>query len=433
MQGSSESGAVQSLESRALVMLALVVSGEVIFILPFVLVRIFRPTFLDVFGFTNLQLGTVFSVIGTIGMLGYIPGGMLADRFHPRRLMAVALISTALGGLLYTTIPTLGALRFLYGFWGFTTLTLFWAAMIRATREWGGHDNQGSAYGLLDGGRGLTAALIASISVAIFAALLPTEVASATIDQRTAALKQIILIFTGLVFGASLLVWFAIPETLAGQSSDSRTKLTLKGVRNVLPLPAVWLQATIIVCAYVGMKSVEYFSLYASDAFGYDDVAAARLGTISFWVRPIAAIGAGFLGDRFGSSRMIIYSFGVVLVGSLAIALGTLGHGIYWIIVCTVAGTSAGIYALRGIYFALFEEAKIPIAFTGSAIGIVSVVGYTPDIFTGPLFGYLLDRSPGALGHQHVFGVVAAFTVLGIIATILFQLATRNSRKITGI
>ena len=90
-----------------------------------------------------------------------------------------------------------------------------------------------------------------------------------------------------------------------------------------------------------------------------------------------------------------------------------------------MAGTSAGIYALRGIYFALFEEAKIPIAFTGSAIGLVSVIGYSPDIFTGPLFGYLIDRSPGALGHQHVFGVVAAFTVLGLIATLVFQRVTR--------
>lgn len=406
---------------RTFVMVALVISGETIFLLPFLAARIFRPTVLDVFGLTNLELGTVFAVIGTVGMLGYVPGGMLADRFQARRLMVVALLSTAAGGLLYASIPTLGTLRVLYGFWGISTLTLFWAAMIRATREWGGHESQSSAYGLLDGGRGLTAALIASISVAIFAALLPAEVASATLEERTTALKQVILIFSSLVFAVSLLVWFAIPESAEVEPSVARQKLSLEGIRRVLPMPAVWLQATIIVCAYVGMKSTADFSLFARDAFGYDDVAAARLGTISFWVRPFAAIGVGFLGDRFGASRMILCSFGAVLLGSLAIAFGLLEQGIYWMLVCVVAGTSAGIYALRGVYFALFQEAKVPIAFTGSAIGLVSVIGYSPDIFTGPLFGYLLDRSPGALGHQHLFGVVAAFAVVGMMATFVFQ------------
>jgi uncharacterized membrane protein len=61
---------------RAMFMVALIVSGETIFLLPFVTSRIFRPTVLDVFELTNLQLGTVFSIIGTVGMIGYFPGGL---------------------------------------------------------------------------------------------------------------------------------------------------------------------------------------------------------------------------------------------------------------------------------------------------------------------------------------------------------------------
>jgi len=92
-----------------------------------------------------------------------------------------------------------------------------------------------------------------------------------------------------------------------------------------------------------------------------------------------------------------------------------------WMLVAIVAGTSVGIYALRGIYFALFEEAHVPWKITGSAVGLVSVIGYTPDIFFGPLMGHLIDRSPGALGHQHVFGVVTAFAIVGLVATLLFR------------
>ena len=406
-------------------MMALIASGEAIFFLPFVVARIFRPTFLDVFALTNLQLGTAFSLYGVVAMLSYFAGGPLADRFSARRLITAALVATSLGGVIFTTIPALGVLTLLYGFWGLTTILLFWAALIRATREWGGMTSQGRAYGILDGGRGFLSAILASISVVIFGALLPADVAAATLEQRAAALGQIIWIFTGLVAAVAALVWFSLPETSPDRESGATRKLTLEGVRRVSRMPAVWLQATIVVCAYVGFKSTDDFSLFARDAFGYDDVVAAQVGTVSFWVRPFAAIGAGLLADRSRAARVTALSFGVLIAGSLAIALGALQPGIHWMLVATVAGTSVGIYAVRGIYYALFEEARVPLIFTGSAVGLVSVIGYTPDIFMGPLTGYLLDRSTGALGHQHVFGVVAAFAAVGLVSTLLFQRVVR--------
>ena len=218
----------------------------------------------------------------------------------------------------------------------------------------------------LDGGRGLVAALLASASVAIFAAFLPTDVASASFEQRSYALSRIIWIFTGLTFLVSLLVWFALPTTKT--KSEERQKLTLEGVRKVMRMPAIWLQAIIVVCAYVGYKSTDDFSLYARDAFGYDDVAAARIGTITFWVRPFAAVSAGLLGDYIRSSRMVTASFAILATGALTIASGILQPGMYWVLIATIAGTSVGIYALRGVYFALFQEAKVPLAVTGSAV-----------------------------------------------------------------
>ena len=258
----------QSRLSRFAVMVALIISGEVVFGLPFVVARIFRPTFLDVFGLTNFQLGTAFSVYGVVAMLAYFPGGPLADRFSARRLITIALVATSLGGGVLASAPSLGLLALLYAFWGVTTILLFWAALIRATREWGGDATQGRAYGILDGGRGLVVAILASITVAIFAALLPADAASATLAQRTDALRQIIWIFTGLTLGVAALIWIAVPDGNQDQFSDSRQELTLEGVRSVLRMHAVWLQAVIVICAYVGYKSTDDFSLFARDAFG---------------------------------------------------------------------------------------------------------------------------------------------------------------------
>ncbi len=410
---------------RSMVMIALIAAGEAVFGLPFVLARVFRPTVLDVFGLTNLELGVAFSLYGIVGMIAYFTGGPLADRYSARRLMAVALVATAAGGVVYATIPPLSVLRPLYAYWGLTTVLLFWAALIRATREWGGADSQGRAYGILDGGRGLFAALLASITVAVFAAMLPADVAAATLEQRTTALIRVIWIFTGMTATAGVLVWITVPENTTDRTTAPK-RLTLDGLWTVLRMPTVWFQAGIIVCAYVGYKSTDDFSLYARDAFGYDDVAAAQIGTLSLWVRPFAAVAAGFIADRVGVSRTTAWSFALMVLGSLAIALGTPYLGVQWLLLVTVVGTSAGVMALRGIYFALFGEARVPLAFTGSAVGVVSVIGYTPDVFMGPAMGFLLDRSPGALGHQHVFGMVAIFGVIGLLSTLVFQRITRS-------
>ena len=79
----------------------LVMAGEAVFFLPFVVTRIFRATFLEVFQLSNVQLGLLFSAYGLVAMTAYFPGGPLADRFPARILMSIALISTALGGLLF--------------------------------------------------------------------------------------------------------------------------------------------------------------------------------------------------------------------------------------------------------------------------------------------------------------------------------------------
>ena len=423
----SRTGSETSRLRRGLIISVLIAAGEGVFLLPFVLARVFRPTFLDVFGITNLQLGLAFSFYGIVAMLAYFAGGPLADRFSARRLMAAALLATGLGGVALAGIPSAQGMKVLWAGWGLTTILLFWAAMLRATREWGGVSAQGRAYGLLDGGRGLLAAVIASATVLVFGALLPADVASATPEQREAAFRAVIWVFTGTTVLIALLVWLVVPDTTPQEEGGAEPKLSLAGIRNACRMPVVWLQAVIVVCAYVGYKATDDFSLLARDALDFDEVAAAGIGTLSFWIRAVTAVGAGYLADRVDSSRVTAGGFAILIVGSGLIASGAMVIGVAWMLIATIVATSVGVYALRGVYFALLAEGAVPMAFTGSAIGVVSVVGFTPDVFMGPLMGVLLDNSPGVLGHQHVFAAVAVFGVVGLVATIAFRRITKET------
>ena len=86
-------------------------------------------------------------------MGAYFFGGPLADRFPARKLLALSLWLTASGGLYLATFPGYYGAMIVWGFFWLSTVLLFWAALIKATRSWGGISNQGLAYGVLDGGR----------------------------------------------------------------------------------------------------------------------------------------------------------------------------------------------------------------------------------------------------------------------------------------
>lgn len=405
---------------KALILLSLMFSGECIFILPFLVTRIYRPTFLKVFDITNFELGTAFSVYGIVAAVSYFFGGPLADKFSPKKLMAFSLVATCLGGAAMSNIPSLPVLTVLYGLWGFSTILLFWAAFIKATRLLGGQENQGKSFGTVDAGRGFIAAALASCSVLLFDYFLKSPADTASLAELSQALGNIILLFSCLTAFSAILIWLFIPNTNEASTSSIHA-YSLGHIKEVINRRPVWMQALIVLCAYVGYKCTDDFSLYASVVMGYNDVDAAHVGTISFWVRPFAAIAAGFIGDRFIHSKVIALCFFIIIIGSLFISSGLINNSLELYILITIASISVGIYGLRGLYFALFEEAGLPIYLTGSAVGVVSVLGYTPDIFFGPLMGYVLDRSPGLSGHQHLFAILFVFAAIGFIISIYFN------------
>jgi sugar phosphate permease len=248
--------------------------------------------------------------------------------------------------------------------------------------------------------------------------------------EKQEALRAVIYGYTGITAAAGAFVWYAIRDGHTGGDPEAHDwnparESVLSHVGRVVRMPAVWLQATIVVCAYVGYKGFDNYSLYAVEGYGMNEVDAARIVAIGSWMRPVAALGAGFLGDRFTVSRMTVIAFALLLASTLYFAIDTPRPGAVWVLLGNTLITCAAIFGLRGLYFALFEEAGVPGAVTGTAVGLVSVLGFTPDIFVSWVGGILLDRSPGIEGHQHFFLFLAAFAVLGLLASLALTLRPR--------
>lgn len=408
-------------------LLLLILAGESVFILPFVLSRVFRPTVLDVFALDNTQLGLCFSVYGFVALVSYLFGGPLADKYPPRKLIAVALWMTALGGLVYATFPSYFVLKILYGYWGFTTIFLFWAAMIKATRVWGGESSQGKAFGLLDGGRGLVGALFGTMGVLIFSIFITSEIAEASLLESKQAFRYVILVSAGIVVVVGFLVWFFMRMDKVYEQAIILDKITFSQIKEVLKLPAVGLLMVIIACAYVGYKITDVFSLYAQDVMGYDQVQSAQVGTFLLFVRPIVGVVIGILADRSQTTYWLLVSFIVSFLGALLFATGVITDSSTLLFFISILIVATGVYAARSLYFAVMEQGKIPLVLTGTAVGLISLVGYTPDIFAGPAMGYLLDANPGEIGHRYVFWMLAVFSFIGGIgAWFYYRLYRKN-------
>ena len=407
-------------------LILLILAGEAVFVLPFVLPRIFRPTVLDVFKLDNVSMGLCFSVYGIVALVSYLLGGPLADKYPPRKLMAIALWMTAAGGLVFATFPSYEVLKILYGYWGFTTIFLFWAPMIKATRVWGGAASQGRAFGLLDGGRGLTGFLFGLLGVFIFSLFMAEEVADSTLLERQKAFRYVIYCSSALISIIALFVWFFM-KTDGNEKEILLERISLQQIKSVLKLPSVWLLMIIIMCAYVGYKITDILSQYANEVMLYDQVKSAEVGAFLQFLRPTTGIILGLVVDRFRISKVLTISFATCVVGGLLFASGIITPTATTLFFLSVIIIGLGVYAARALYFAVMQEGQIPVVLTGTAVGLISLIGYTPDIFAGPAYGYLLDTYKGALGHQYVFLMLAVFSLLGGIASLIYYRRYRQS------
>ena len=188
-----------------------------------------------------------------------------------------------------------------------------------------------------------------------------------------------------------------------------------RNMAEVLRQQTVWGQAGVIICAYCAFKGLDNYSLYAVQALGMDEVEAARLAAWGAYLRPVAAVLTGVAADRYSARRLIAISFAalVVFYGTLSVAVPSPG----WrqVIFVNLFGSFFFVFALRGVYFALLEETGTPQRLTGTTVGAVSFIGYTPEVFFAPLTGRVLDQAPGLPGLQHYFALLAVIAAIGLV------------------
>jgi nitrate/nitrite transporter NarK len=393
-----------------LVMAILCFAGGIIFMLPF-LREVYYIPMQQAFGYNNTQMGVLMSVFGAVSLLTYFPGGWIADRYSPRKLIASALLATGLAGLYFSTFPSYGISILIHGFWGGCVSLVFWGAMIKATRAWAPAQEQGRAFGILEGGRGVAEVVSSTVFLAIFAWL----------GSNAEGLAQVIVLFALTNIALAVLAWFVLDDSANSVTEDADSGVGLPEVIAVLKMPAVWLISLVVLTAYSAYWGSYYFAPYASDAYGLSVVLGGAVGVGKMWLKPFAAVGAGFVADRIGVARAVFGFFLIMTAGFVVFSLLPGGEGYLVIMLINASIVSMAIFALRGIYFALLEDGGIAPAVTGTAAGVISAVGFTPDVFMPLVGGLMLDAYPGVEGYRYFYLLIAILCAIGSIAAWLLM------------
>ena len=388
----------------------------------------FQLSILESFGITGTQLGQMYAMLGILYMVTYLPSGWLADRVSPRILMSFSLTFSGLLGLWFSTMPSFESLIVIFAGWGIAAGLTFWAALIKATNLLAKPTEQGRFFGILDGGRGLVEAILATLAVAIFAYY--TDNAG---QDTPDALRKVIYLYVGCMLVMAPIAYFILPEPDAKSESEPDAIIPQSKVWANLKVVAskyeIWLCGICILTGYQLFWATYSFSAFMQNQYGLTAVAVASITTAKLWMRPIGAVAAGFAGD-FMDREFIL---GVLLVlasvslASLVMLPPGVGSAALLGIVLVIGFLT---YAVRGIFWSTLESCGVSNKIKGLAIGVISLLGYSPDIYLPLLEGFLLEQYPGKQGYAIYFGGIAAMGLLGAVAA--WQLKRIAGRRAKG-
>jgi len=381
----------------------------------------YEVTILEVFNIELSQLNTIFSVMGIVTVIGYFPSGYLSDRFSAKWLLSISLFMTGLMGLWFAQIPSYANIIIIYIVWGFFSIFTFWSAHLKLVKLLSHSGEEGRFFGMWDGGRGVVEASLAMFALFIFSNIMGE---SGNADNSRQALVGVIYMYSIFLLFVAVLVAIFVKD-------DKKAKMTkgdgfgLSGLKEISANKLIFLMGGIIFMGYSVFWTFRTMSGFMQNSLGATAVTVAGIMVVAQWMRPVGGILGGFLADKLGKSNVII---GALTTGSILLivvaflpANTPINLAFVIILVCITF-----LWAIRGTYWSILGDCKVNNKVMGLAIGLVSLIGYLPDIFS-PMINTLSFRLFGSQwGHNGYFIISAVFGFLGVGLVILFKKLTKE-------
>lgn len=380
-------------------------------------------------GATRTQMGLLWSAYGFVNFLTYFPGGVLADKFSSKKLVLLACFGTAAIGVWYAALPSFVWLVVIHCALAITTVFVFWAAMEKTVMMQGGKDEQGKLFGFFEGTRALVGMVAIFVSVLVFNQF----------ADEVAGFRGVILYYSFLLALAGVLIALflrdpsADEKAMAGLTGEKKKeKYNKKEVIALLKYPQIWMCGLIAFCSYGSNCFASYINPYFVEAFGASSSIAAVLTTIRSTVMcVIGSYLAGILADKMGSrvKYMGINFIGMTVTSLLLILAPANKTGFYMFFASSVVlGFCA--YSVKSLYFATIKDVGIPHRLAGTGAGIVSLVGYAPEMFVYIIIGQIMDKVDKFVGYRINFMCMVGCGLAGVICSLILMHQIKFSKQL---
>lgn len=416
--------------SRYFQLILIVLAGGAIY--PLIYLRTnYQETILEIYNMNLSDLNLILSALGIAYVIGYFPSGWMADRFSSKKLLSISLLFVGLGGLWFAQVPSYGSIIVIFVIWGIFSVLTFWSAHLKLVNLIVKKGEEGKFFGILDGGKGVVEAILASIAASVFAFVLSGS--NATGDKQDAFIT-IVYMYSIICIIVSILIYIFIKADEPKKEEEQEVNDVIvegnesvserRNLKDILTNPLILLLGGIIFTAYIVAQVVYYIGGYLETNVGFTASAVATITVIMLWMRPIGGIGGGILADKFGKRLVFIVFLALTAISLVSISFISKDAST-WVFYVFVILIGLSIYAIRGLYWSLLGDLAIPENEMGLSIGFISFIGYMPDIVL-PLIITMIMTSFGDFGYNAYLLFTSIFSVISIFLIIIFGKKIRN-------
>lgn len=398
--------------TKFLTFILMVLAMNTIYVLPYLMYNYYTPL-QEAMGLVgrDSDYGKLLNVYGIANVILYLPGGWVADKFDPKKLLVFSMVSTGILGLWESFWPSYTMLMLIHVLWAVTTVLTFWSSSVKCINMLADSDEQGSMFGSLEALRGVVGLIVTTICVSLFN-LLKADSSSAM--SAIVRVVSVIMILVGVALA------LLMPKSNAQEATNATLIDSIKAMGVAFKRPITYLLAGMIFCGSMTLASASYYAPYLQNFCGMPtNIAVTFTSYRGIICQLIAASLAALLAARLKNSTLPMIGAGIVgIVCFVGMILIPASASVLWPIMILTIVASMSVYVFRALYYATVDESGTPKNVVGSVIGIASLLGFLPDTFYTSLCGSWLESDPTG-GYKNIFTAACCAMVLGLVCAFL--------------
>ena len=397
-------------------------AGGSIYCLPY-LKYIFYDQMIQTMHISDAQLGLMISVYSLACTIIQIPGGIISDRVSSKLSIFWSLLITSGLTILYAFMPSNYGMSLAIWFgMAFTTIFLCWPAIMKTIRFLGEDIGGGTAYGKYYAVNGLTGGLVNMLALRVYGGF----------DSPDKGFFWAIIVIAAFTLIIPFVLMALLHDYKEPTAATAAEKPKAADVKAALMNPTVWIISMTLFFVYGVYISITYFNPYLTSVFGISESLSGNLSIVRQFLFMALAPLTGLVADKLFHSTLKWFRVGLVIVFAVIGGMYLMGSSASaTLIMGLTLVTSFFMCGLYSVMFSIIGECNVPAKVAGTAISIVSVVAYIPDMFIHTMYGKFIDTY-GKQGYSYIFIIMLVMCVLGFLGISYLVARKKNMEKNTS-